>query len=68
MFRRALNEPEVEIYRCRRNLVTIEYASTLILTVSAGNNEGEKDTNCFEINLFLSLPDLTRSTGCSFFI
>ena len=64
--RRALNELKVKIYRCRRNLVTIKCASTLILTVGAGNNEGEKDAGCFEINLFLSLLGLTRLTGYFF--
>ena len=74
MLPRALNGPEVEVYRCRCNLVTIECASTLILTVGAGDSnkgtgdkKGEKGAGCSEINLFLSLPDLTRLTGCSFF-
>ena len=74
MLRRALNGPEVKVYRCRRNLVTIECTSTLVLTVNAGDNnkdtgdkKGEKGAGCFEINPFLSLPDLTKLTGCFFF-
>ena len=75
MLRRALNGPEIKVYRCRRNLITIECASTLILTVGAGdsnkgtgNKKNEKNAGCFEINLFLSLPDLTRLTGCFFYL
>ena len=45
MLRRVLNELKVEIYRCRRNLITIKYTSTLILTIDAGDsnkNAGDK--------------------------
>ena len=67
MSRQVLNEPEVKVYCCRRNLVTIKCASTLVLTVGTGNKKGEKGAGCFEINLFLSLLNLTRSTGRFFF-
>ena len=67
MLRRVLDGPGVKVYRCRRDLVTIECASTLVLTVNAGNGEGERGAGCFEINPFSSLPDLTRLTGCPFF-
>ena len=64
MLRQVLNELKVEVYYYRRNLVTTKCTST----INTSDNESKKGTNCFKINLFLSLLNLIRLTDCFFLL